>query len=189
MVSDAELIRECRNGSIEAFEQVVGRYKQFAFKIAYGMLGNDRDAEDMVQEAFITVYRQIKGLRSENAFSSWLGKIVTNLCLRKLQKSIGSAAVSLEALEERQAPAVGGEDPFKAADLQHDVREALLKLPVDYRVVIVLRDLQGYPYNEIAEITGIPLGTVKSRLHQARTMLAELLEPAGGGRRQKDDMS
>lgn len=172
-----EIIRACKYGSTEAFEQLVRQYQQYAFKIAYGILGSDRDAEDTVQEAFIAVHRQIKSLRNEEAFPTWLGKIVTNLCFRKVQNSGKTPTVPLDSIEDLRVSNTGPEEAYLALELKQDVHNALLNLPLDYRVVVVLRDIQGYSYSEIADIVGIPLGTVKSRIHQARTLLADLLQP------------
>ena len=172
-----EIIRACQHGSTEAFEQLVRQYQQYAFKIAYGILGSDRDAEDTVQEAFIAVYHQIKSLRNEEAFPTWLGKIVTNLCFRKVQNSGKRPTVPLDSIEDLRISNTGPEEAYLALELKQDVHNALLNLPLDYRVVVVLRDIQGYSYSEIADIAGIPLGTVKSRIHQARTLLADLLQP------------
>lgn len=173
--TDRDLIEKCKQGSIDAFEQVVNRYQQYAFKIAYGILGNVGDAEDMVQEAFITVHRQINSLREGGAFPTWLGKIVTNLCLRKIQKGVKISSIPLDSQESQQLSSPGTDQAYLALEAQQDVHKALLSLPLDLRVVVVLRDLQGYSYNEIAKIAGIPVGTVKSRIHQARTLLADRL--------------
>lgn len=176
---DKELIEKFKNGSMEAFEQVVRRYQQYAFRIAYGILGNDRDAEDMVQEAFITVYYKISGLRNPQAFPTWLAKIVTNLCLRTSEKSDKSTILSLESVENTPINSSAANDVYRQSDTRQDVHRAILNLPADYRTVVVLRDLQGYSYDEIAEIIDVPVGTVKSRIHQARTLLAEILRPPG----------
>ncbi|KNZ69154.1 ECF subfamily RNA polymerase sigma-24 subunit [Thermincola ferriacetica] len=179
-ISDVELIQKCKQGSKGAFEQVVKNYQQYAFKIAYGIVGHDRDAEDIVQEAFITVYYQIKSLRRAEAFPTWLGRIITNFCLKKIQANNKKAIVPLDACEGREMSGLSSEDEYLALETKQDVHKALLKLPVEYRVTLVLRDLQGYSYKEIAEILNIPTGTVKSRIHQARTMLAGLLQPPAG---------
>jgi len=167
---------------MEAFENLVRQYQQYAFKIAYGILGNYRDAEDMVQESFITVYYQIKSLRNEEAFPSWLAKIVTNLCLRKAKNRVKISTVPLDSVE---LSSTGSEQQYLTLEVKQDVQNALLTLPVEYRVVVVLRDIQGYSYSEIADIVGIPIGTVKSRIHQARSLLAELLHPISGEKEEK----
>lgn len=176
---DIELIEKFRNGSVEAFEQVVRNYQQYAFRIAYGMLGSCRDAEDVVQEAFLTVYYKIDGLRSNDAFPTWLGKIVTNLCVRKTEKDAKNKAIPFETLENMQVDSAPSNDAYRLSDIRQDVRNAIMRLPVDYRTVVVLRDLQGYSYKEIAEIIDVPVGTVKSRIYQSRTLLAEILQSPG----------
>lgn len=186
--TDRELIEKFKQGSIEAFEQVVRRYQQYAFKIAFGILGNERDAEDMIQEAFITVYRQINSLREDGAFPTWLGKIVTNLCLRKAQKSAQIPVVSFDSLEHRQLSSPASHEAYLFSEIKQDIHKALLSLPIDLRVAVVLRDLQGYSYSEIAGIAGVPIGTVKSRIHQARTLLAGLLHFNGDERREQDEL-
>ncbi len=154
-----------------------GVINNMPLEIAYGILSNDRDAEDMVQEAFITIYYKIPGLKNPEAFPTWLAKIVTNLCLKKTEKNRKNSAISLELLDNLQPDRMISEDAYRLSDTRQDVHWAILNLPVDYRTVVVLRDLQGYAYDEIAEILDMPLGTVKSRIHQARTLLAEILRP------------
>lgn len=176
---DIELIKKFQSGSMEAFEEVVRHYQQYAFRIAYGILGNGRDAEDIVQDAFLTVYYKISGLRNPKAFPAWLAKIVTNLCLRSSEKSGKNTMLSLESVENTPIGSSTGNDVYRQSDFKQDIHRAILSLPLDYRTVIVLRALQGYSYDEIAEIIDVPVGTVKSRIHQGRSLLAEILRPSG----------
>lgn len=173
-LSDTEIIKQTKNGSIEAFEKLVVSYQQYIFKIAYGFLGNQRDAEDVVQDTFLTVYHQIKGLRNEAAFPSWLGKIATNFSLKKLSQN--RKVSSFDSLEDNLIEVMSGEEHYLINETKDIVHQGLLKLPLAYRSAIVLRDIQGYSYKEIADILEVPLGTVKSRINQGRLLLADLLK-------------
>ncbi|OAT80295.1 RNA polymerase sigma factor [Desulfotomaculum copahuensis] len=176
---DLEILRRARDGSPPHYEKLVNHYAQYAFKIAYGMLLNRADAEEAVQEAFLTVYHRLAGLRNMESFPAWLARIVTNLCLQRLNKL--APAVSLETLPvDGKTPAETREamDPeasYIRGERDSLVRQAVRELPAGCRAALILREFEGCSYAEIARILDIPPGTVKSRLHQARTMLAAKL--------------
>jgi RNA polymerase sigma-70 factor (ECF subfamily) len=176
--ADLETIRRARDGSAPDFERLVSHYSQFAFRIALGILDNRNDAEELVQEAFVTVYHRLTGLKGIGSFPAWLAKIVTNLCLQRLKKR--PPLVSLQVLGDRPETNDHTTDP-EAAYLKREnsmiVWRAIRELPDSCRVTLILREFQGCSYAEIAHILGIPPGTVKSRLHQARTLLARKLDP------------
>lgn len=177
--ADLEILRRARDGSPPCFEKLVNHYAQYAFKIAYGMLLNRADAEETVQEAFLTVYHQLAGLRNMESFPAWLARIVTNLCLQRLNKSAPSVSLeSLPADGEKLAetrPAMDPEASYLKEERDSLVRQAVRELPAGCRAALILREFEGYSYNEIAQILDIPPGTVKSRLHQARMLLAKKL--------------
>jgi RNA polymerase sigma-70 factor (ECF subfamily) len=150
--------------------------QQRGLNIAYGILNNSPDAEEVLQEAYLQVYRNINQLKSPLAFHSWFGKIVTHLAFRKLREQGKFKAVPLDEVDY-----IASDDPdpevMALAKLeQRDLQELLRKLPDEYRAAIVLREWEGYSYQEISEILEIPLGTVKSRIFSARRILLAKLK-------------
>jgi RNA polymerase sigma-70 factor (ECF subfamily) len=177
--SPADLARAA-TGDAEAFTLIVERYQGMVYSVAYNVLGNHTDAEDAAQEAFLRCYRKLSQYRSEATFSTWLFRLAL------------TAAVDYRR-RERARP-----EPVEFPDLAGEVSEvpdgvdaativaALADLPEDYRVPTVLRDVYGLPYQEIAELTGRPLGTVKVMVHRGRASLR--LKLRAGGVRQGADV-
>lgn len=185
-VSDLEraLIEKCKNGDIESFEKLIEKYQVVAFNIAYRMIGNKEDASDMAQEALIKVFKSLKSFRGDSSFSTWFYRIVTNKCidtLRKMKKvktvsldkefETESGSYSMEVADNKYLP----DKLYEVKEKQELVQAALKKVPEKYRTVLVLRDIQGFTYDEIVEITNNPLGTVKSRISRGRLLLKEIL--------------
>ncbi|MGI6344479.1 MAG: sigma-70 family RNA polymerase sigma factor [Bacillota bacterium] len=198
--TDEMLVERFRQGDQSAFELLVIRYEQTVYNLAYRLTGNQEDAFDLAQEAFLKVYRSLRRFRGQSAFSTWIYRIVTNCFYDQVrkQKRRASIAFSLDAAiptEEgelnREWPSLeaGPEDISLQQELARVVQAALLDLTPEYRLALVLRDLHGYTYDEIARITDCNLGTVKSRISRARSALRarlqdeELLEAF---RRQRD---
>ncbi len=170
-----QLIRQAKQGKKEAFGELVKHFKDPVFRQAFAMTHDRMEAEDISQEAFLKAYCSLDKLNSEFAFAAWLARIVYRLCCDRLQKIKKEEMVMGEGLAESIAvpPSYGG--TVENRQLQMDIGEAMQKLSPEHRAAIVLRDVRGFPYDEIAEILGIPPGTVKSRLHAARLLLrAEL---------------
>ena len=176
-VREADLLDRLRAGDPRAFEDLVIAYQHRVFGIALRMLGRRAEAEEVAQDVFVRVHRSIGGFRGDAKLSTWLYAITSRLCLNRLASperrltSMGDEAV-LELRDER---------PDATAMLERREREAALgraiaELPDDRRIVVVLRDLEGLTYEEIAETLGLEMGTVRSRLHRARTELREKLE-------------
>jgi len=166
---------------IAAFEALVGRYEQRVYTMAYRMAGNDADAKDLAQEAFLRVFRAWRSIDPSAHLDSWLYRIVTNLFIDMLRRRPRARMESLDAPVTTRS---GGEIVREIADdragpeadvvdqqMEADVQQALVALHPDLRAVVVLSDIEGYAYEEIAETLGIPVGTVKSRLHRARKTL------------------
>jgi RNA polymerase sigma-70 factor (ECF subfamily) len=191
---DELLVERAKRGDVAAFEQLISQYERKVYTIAYRLTGNYEDASDVAQEAFIRAYSSITEFRGDSSFATWLFRIVNNACLDELRKRKRQWVTSLdERLElgdgevDRQVAVAnaeeGPEQVLERAELQRTVQESIKSLDEEYRVVILMRDIQGYSYNEIAESLGINLGTVKSRLNRARHALKgmfgtlELLEP------------
>lgn len=185
-LTDEHLVEQFLQGNTVAFEEIVVRYEQKVFQLAYRLSGNPDDASDLAQEAFIKVYRYLGQWRGQAAFSTWLYRIVTNTFLDDVRKRKRRplVAVSLDASITTEDGEVVREFPSSDADpeqeylqreLQQVVQTALAGLSPDYRIVLTLRDIQGHTYDEIAEITEVNLGTVKSRISRARAALRQKL--------------
>lgn len=169
------LVSEARLGKKEAFTQIVKLFKDPVFRQAYAILHDRMEAEDVSQEAFLKAYNSLDRLDSQYAFSSWLTRIVCHLCYDRIHK------------KKREGLAAGGDwegripalqDPYEMIEQKHlqmTIHEAMGTLSPDHRTAIVLRDVQGFSYEEMADILGIPAGTVKSRLHAARIALRSKL--------------
>ncbi|MEX2458584.1 MAG: sigma-70 family RNA polymerase sigma factor [Actinomycetota bacterium] len=173
-MTDEELVRRYLDGDQGAFTDLVRRHETKVYNLAYRMLGNADDAREASQEAFITCVRKLKGFRGESAFGTWLYRVASNACYDLLRRR-KRTPVPLEELPEAESEMDVAET---SADVV-DVQRALLGVPEDFRVVLVLHDVEGLPYEEIAVAVGVPVGTVKSRLHRGRVALGRLL--GGGG--------
>jgi len=177
---DQSLIDACLAGQTEAFGELVERYQDRVLHALTRMLGSYEDARDVAQDAFVQAFRKLDTFRGESAFYSWLFRIAANKAISHMRKRKHRAASSLEAQDGFQ-PADPREDSSPTAELQRAerrqlVRRALDELHEDYRIVLVLKELEGLPYVEIAELIDCPIGTVRSRLHRARLELRRVLE-------------
>ncbi len=199
-LTDERLVELFQQGDAQAFDMLVERYEQKVFNMAFRLTGNQQDACDLAQEALLKVYRYLAQFRSQSTFSTWLYRIVTNTFYDEMRKKKRrpSIAVSLdetietadgEITRELASDDPGPEEVSLQLELQELVQQALRRLPEDYRVVLVLRDLQDHSYEEIAEILCLNLGTVKSRISRARLAFRQLVqheEQIGEHWRQRD---
>lgn len=175
---DIALIRAAKNGSSEAFTQIVRNYKDFIFHVAMGILQDPRDAEDVVQESFVKAYLSLHQLQDERAFPSWMAMIATRLALDLYKKNQRGRSVSLhEGIFLPPAAA----DETRRSDLRLSLWQALAHLKPEHRAILILREVQGFNYQEISLILDIPIGTVRSRLHTAREQLRRALGEEKGG--------
>lgn len=186
------LIRRLQERDERAFEEMVGLYQNKVFNLVYRMIGNQEEAEDLAQEVFVTVFKSVDSFRGEAKFSTWLYRIAANHCKNRM-KYLGRRSYKqtgeLDEAAEREAqnaqpsslhPRVDGPDAvLEGLELERAVQRAMQALDPEHREVIVLRDIEDLSYEEIAEITGVELGTVKSRLHRARLQLKELMAKSG----------
>jgi RNA polymerase sigma factor (sigma-70 family) len=156
------IIRESKQGSKEAFTLLMERYKDYVYRYAYGMLGDSMEAEDVAQETFIKAYYALSKLENEAAFGSWLTQIMSNICYDRHKKK----KIKFSELKDQVY-----ENKIEQQQLRLSLTEAIQKLSLEHREVILLKDVQGYSYDEISEIIKIPLGTVKSRINAARFRL------------------
>jgi RNA polymerase sigma-70 factor, ECF subfamily len=169
--TDEELVRRFVSGQRGAFDVLVARHERRVYNLAYRMLGRRDDALDAAQETFLACYRKVHGFRGGSAFTTWLHRVALNVCYDALRRRSREDPAREE--DRIEPPAVA--DPADASATAVDVRRALLEVPKDFRAVLVLHDVQGVPYEEIAAAVGVPVGTVKSRLHRGRVALARAL--------------
>lgn len=175
-MEDAELVRLCQDGDMMAFQQLFQRHQERVYSVASRMMNNQEDALDMTQEIFLRAYQKIDKFKFTSAFSTWLYKLATNLCIDELRKRKRKADTVL--LEEAISEADGNtpEENAILKDTQSQVWQAINSLKEKEKAIIILRDIEGVSYKEIAEILGYSLGRVKSRIHEARQKLKAVLE-------------
>ena len=187
-VSDQQVVVFAQEGREDAYRELIKRYERPVYSLIYRMVRDNETAEDLAQETFIKVLNNIDRYRPEFKFSSWLFKIANNITidhLRRRQLDTISIEGSPDALtgERLRATAVtvasGGESPLEeleSKEIGASIEEAIAKLRPEYRACIILRHVEDYSYDEIAEIVKLPLGTVKTYIHRARQELREYLE-------------
>ena len=179
-MTDKELtqIERSKTGDITAFNELVEDYQKQVYDLAFRMLGNSPDAEDITQEAFVLAWKSIRSFRG-GSFRAWLFRIASNACTDVLRKKQRHRVDSLDAIFPEYNPlpstAESPEDSVIREELTALISKSLLILSEDQRLVVALADLQGFSYEEIAEITNSSLGTVKSRLNRGRTNLRDML--------------
>jgi RNA polymerase sigma-70 factor (ECF subfamily) len=178
---DSEWVARWQAGDAKAFEVLVRRHERRVYRLLLRMLGSAEEAEDATQEAFLSLYRHGHRFRREARFSTFVYRVAVNAALNRC-RSQGRARARHKQLIQRQAagehlPSVprDPESAASAAQVQARVQEALLRLPPDLRMAVILYDIEGQSYRDIAGVLGIPEGTVKSRIHRARNALRELL--------------
>jgi RNA polymerase sigma-70 factor, ECF subfamily len=178
--TDAVLVQRTLRGDTEAYNVLVVRYQRQVYSLAYRMLNNAEDAGDIVQDTFIRAYGALSSFRQDASFLTWLYKIASNLCIDLLRSRKAKGALSLEVeLEEGREPAAdrstSPEDAAMRGSVSETVQKAVMNLPERYRVVVVMRHLQGMSVEDIAGQLKLPSGTVKTHLFRAREMLRERL--------------
>jgi len=185
---EKEVIESCKAGDPEAFAEIVLQSQKKVFNIAYRMLGNAEEAKDLAQEVFLSVFESIKDLKEEVKFNAWLTQITLNHCRNRWKYLKRRQYFNTDSLDDPietedgsvpravRDPSDNPEIQFEKKMIRQFVQRGLLKLKEDQRELVVLRDLQGFSYEEIGECLGLPEGTIKSKLHRARMDLKEVLE-------------
>ena len=186
---DSELVIACQSGSREAMECLVKKHQRSVSSLLYQLAPDWSDTSDLSQEVFIRVYRGIHSLRNPKTFRSWLNQIVINLFYDELRRRprrlptvsidapIESDSGESDLVREIPDPSLKPDEVSLAQELDQTIKKAMSQLPEQFRTAIVLRELQGLSYEEIAEAIGCELGTVKSRIARARGRLQEILSP------------
>lgn len=169
---DFSLIKRFIDGDQTTFNELIKRHREKVRNIIYLTLSNTDSVDDIAQEVFITVYRHLKNFRFESQFTTWLYRITINKCKDHLRRK-NIRKIFLPLREEEQVLTSNNED----TDIKHIVRSAIAILPDKLRIPIVLKDLEGFSYQEIAETMDCEIGTVKSRIFRAREALKKTLKP------------
>jgi RNA polymerase sigma-70 factor (ECF subfamily) len=188
-LDDAAVVRRYLDGDEQAFSELVARYQGRLLNFVYRTIGDRERAEDLVQEAFIRVYRHLHRFDPTKKFSTWIYTIASNLAKNELRNRSRNPLVLFQSLaggqdgdEDRplefEDPGDRPDDVFRKRHVRELVDMAVAQLPKHHREVFVLRELEGRSYEEIAEITRTNLGTVKSRLNRARSAFAQLVGPS-----------
>jgi RNA polymerase sigma-70 factor (ECF subfamily) len=184
---ERSLLRRLRDRDERAFKELIDDHRDRVFNITYRMLGNRAEAEDVAQEVFITVFKTIESFREESKFSTWLYRVTVNHCknrIKYLARRHDRDRDELDETSQQTNGAVTGApvraaQPDKAlasAQMEKLLQEAIAALDDDQRAVVILRDVEDLSIEEICEITGLPDGTVKSRLHRARLVLRKKMQ-------------
>ena len=186
--ADAVLVHRCQADDCEAFDEIVALYKDGIYNYVWRMISNREDAEDLAQEVFVRAFKAIKTFRRESNLRTWLYRIAMNLCVDKYRRA-GLEKQYFVSLEHKQQGEDGESvafdlpdtthDPqrvFEQTELQAEIQKALSKLPEKLRSAVLLFDLEGMSYDEIADAIGCPVGTVKSRIFNARVQLRRILK-------------
>jgi RNA polymerase sigma-70 factor (ECF subfamily) len=177
-ISDADCVqRIIQRGETDAFEILVHRHEKTIFNLVYRMLGDYDDAAEVSQEVFLSAYRAIRQFRGDANFSTWLYRIALNHATTR-RRTLGAhhqKTVPIHDAEPLSDPALGPAETLERKEIRERVQSALNQLEPDDATVILLRDLQDIPYEEVARVLEIPVGTVKSRLHRARQALKSQL--------------
>jgi RNA polymerase sigma-70 factor (ECF subfamily) len=181
--TDADLVRRHCAGDGRAFDEIVSRHRNRVYAIALRICNRHEDALDVTQDVFVAAYRKLSSFRQEALLTTWLHRLAVNAALDLARKRSRRDHVGLDVVEQAPDPAAGPEETATALVRAAEVQRALMRLSPDHRAVVVLHDLQDLDYAEVAAALGIPVGTVKSRLHRARLELARSLrhlEPMEG---------
>ena len=187
LMDDAGVVSAFLDGEERAFEELVDRYQTRLLNFVYRTVGDRERAEDLVQEVFIRVYRHLHRFDRSKKFSTWVYTIASNLAKNELRNRSRNPLVLFQTVKKNwddedrplqfEDTTSRPDDMFRKRRLREVVEQSVAQLPEHHRSVFVLRELEGKSYEEIAEITGCNLGTVKSRLNRARTSFAEIVEP------------
>jgi RNA polymerase sigma-70 factor (ECF subfamily) len=180
--TDEDLVARSRGGDLDSFNQLILRWERPIYALAYRVIGREEDARDVCQETFLRAFRALPGFKGQAKFSSWLYRIALNLCRDWMRRQRRAPTVQLlegvdpVELAAEQGPVESIEDLVSRRELSAVVEEAMALLPEEQRTAIVLKEYHGMTFQEIADLQGCPLSTVKTRLYQGLSVLRRHLE-------------
>ena len=176
-VTDAELVSRAQSGDLSAFDRLISLHQERVFALSYRMLDNTEDAADAQQETFVQAWRNLSRFRGDAAFSTWLHRITVNVCLSRRRKP---QPIQLEPeIEEKLGTGeqTNGVACLVRAETAIAVRKVIAGLPAHYRALVILREIEERPFEEVAQIIGCSLSSARTRASKARKLLRERLEP------------
>ncbi len=181
MKDDNRLITECKAGRTDAFGELVGRYQDRLFNTVLRLVDNAEDARDVVQEAFLHAYQSLHTFKGDSLFFTWLYRIAFNTAISSRRKKrivlsiqpAGEDGNAIDPLDPAESNRPG--HALEMAEEERQVHAALARLSPEHRAVLVMKDMEGMKYEDMAEILGVPIGTIRSRLHRARLEMRDLL--------------
>jgi RNA polymerase sigma-70 factor (ECF subfamily) len=185
VATDEELVARSMDGDVESFNQLVVRWERPIYALAYRVIGRDEDARDVAQETFLRAFRALPGFKGQAKFSSWLYRIALNLCRDWIRRKKRTPVVEMPdgvdviELAAEQGPIESIEDLVARQEMSRMVAEGMKLLPDEQRTAIVLKEYHGLTFQEIADLQGCPLSTVKTRLYQGLSVLRLHLESQG----------
>lgn len=185
-MDEKELILLAKDGNMKAYEEIISLYEKKVFSVIYYMVKNENELEDIAQEVFIKIYKNLKNFKEESSLYTWIYRITINVCLDEIKRrkkvvyldeeiETEDGEIRMQLADDSKGPSEIAEDK----DLKQRLEACIRKLPEDQRIMIILRDIKGFTYMEIAEMLKMNLGTVKSKISRARAMLKEILDKDG----------
>ncbi|MFQ5708881.1 MAG: RNA polymerase sigma factor [bacterium] len=172
---DFSLVRQCLGGHARAFEKIVDKYQKTVFNVALRIVNDCQDAEDIAQTVFVKAYENLRAYNSNYKFFSWLYRMAINESLNFINQRRRFEPLDSNFVAKAKTP----DQKYEQTELSQNIQDALMDLKIDYRVVIILKHLEGFNYKEISYILDIPEKRVKSRLFTARQLLRDLLIKRG----------
>lgn len=183
-ITDKQLVKDLQAGKENAYEDMVIKYTDKVYALASRFVRNQEDAEEVLQDVFVTVYRKIKAFEGKSSFSSWLYRVTVNAALMKIRKKKQDRSVSIEEMSQSANKIIefhvsekeGADFRAYRKELLREMETAVERLPEEYRPVFILRDIDGLSSSDVSQILSISIPAVKSRLHRSRLMLRKRLE-------------
>ena len=170
--AEAELVARCRSGELDAFEDIYRQYSTRLYNLAFRMVGNAADADDLLQEMFLTAYRKLDTFRGDSALGTWLYRLGMNVCLDRLRSKAARQDQATDMLDDRIGHTA---HETRLSVNRLDLERAIKALPEGSRAAFLLHDVEGFDHHEVGRILGIAEGTSKSQVHKARLRLRALL--------------
>ena len=183
--TDEELVARSRTGDMDSFNQLILRWERPIYALAYRVIGQEEDARDVAQETFLRAFRALPGFKGQAKFSSWIYRIALNLCRDWIRRERRAPilptpeGVDVIELAAEQGPVESIEDLVARNDISKVVADLMTRLPEEQRTAIILKEYHGMTFQEIADLQGVPLSTVKTRLYQGLNVLRRHLQQQG----------
>jgi RNA polymerase sigma-70 factor (ECF subfamily) len=173
--AETELASRLREGDVTAYEELYRRHGTRLYNLAYRMLGQAADAEDLLQETFLQVFRRIDTFKGDAAFGTWVYRMAMNLCLDRLRSKAGKSARQTSSLEDVREWRLAGRGSLDGSIKRLDLERAIAKLPDACRAAFLLHDVEGFEHQEVGRMLGVSDGTSKSQVHKARMRIRAFL--------------